>query len=88
MTPNKNLFQTNESVDGGNLTVENNTTCKVVGFWSMKMRIFDGMVRTLTDVTHVPGLKNNLISFDTLEGCRIGCEGGVMKIAKGSLVVM
>ena len=48
------------------------------------------MVRTLTYVRHVLGLKKNLISLVTLDkiGGRITCEGGVMKIARGSLVVM
>ena len=68
----------------------NNTTCKVVEVGSVKMRMFDGMVRTLTNVRNVPGLKKNLTSLGTLDkiGCRITCEGRVMKVARGSLVVM
>ena len=52
--------------------------------------MFDGMVRSLSDVRHVPGLKKNLISLGTLDknGCRIFCQGGVMKVTRGSLVVM
>ena len=90
MTPNKTFFHTFESVDGGNVTMGNNTTCKVVGIGSIKIKMFDGIVRTLTDVRYVPGLKKNLLSLGTLDkiGCRITCEGGVMKVAKGSLVVM
>ena len=67
-----------------------NTTCKVVGVGSVKMKMFDGMVRTLIDVRYVLGLKKNLISWGTLDkiGCRITCEGGVMKVVRGSLVVM
>ena len=90
MTPNKTFFQTFESVDGGNVTMGNNTTYKVVGVGSVKMKMFDGMVRTLTDVRYVPGLKKNLISLGILDkiGCKITCEGGVIKVARGSLVVM
>ena len=75
--------------NGGNVTMGNNTICKVVGIGSIKVKMFDGMVRTLTDVRYVPGLKKNL-SLGTLDkiGCRITCEGGVMKVARGSLVVM
>ena len=47
MTPNKTFFQTYESVDGRNVTIGNNTTCKVVGVGSVKMRMIDGMMRTL-----------------------------------------
>jgi Pol polyprotein len=54
------------------------------------MKMFDGMVRTLSDVRHVPGLKKNLISLGTLDknGCRISCQGGVMKVIRWLLVVM
>ena len=54
------------------------------------MKMFDRMVRTLTGVRYILGLKKNLISLGTLDkiGCRITCEGGVMKVARGSLVVM
>ena len=31
MTPNKTFFKTLKSVDGGDVTIGNNTTCKVVG---------------------------------------------------------
>ena len=54
------------------------------------MKMFDGMERTISDVRHVPGLKKNLISLGTLDknGCRIACQGGVLKVIKGSLIVM
>ena len=89
MTPNKTFFQTYETIDGENVTTGNNTTCKVVGVGSVKMKMSDGMVKTLTDVRYIPGLKKNLISLGTLDkiGCRITCEDGIMKVARGSLVV-
>ncbi|CAN1137131.1 hypothetical protein LINPERPRIM_LOCUS21240, partial [Linum perenne] len=46
--------------------------------------------RTLTDVRDIPDLKRNLISLSTLDAKwykYIG-EGGVLKVSKGSLVVM
>ena len=47
-------------------------------------------MRTLTDVRHILELKKNLISLGTLDsiGCRFSVEGGVMKVCRGSLVVM
>ncbi|KAG8498939.1 hypothetical protein CXB51_005359 [Gossypium anomalum] len=52
--------------------------------------MFDGVVRTLSDVRYVPELKRNLISLSTLDskGYRYTAESGVLKISKGSLVVM
>ena len=90
MTPNKDFFTTYEKVDGGNVTMGNNATCKVVGVGSIQMKMFDGMGRTLSDVRHVPGLKKNLILLGTLDknGCRIACQVRVMKVIRGSLVVM
>ena len=50
----------------------------------------DGVVRTLSDVRHVPDLRKNLISLGTLNSNGHGCksEGGVLKVIKGALVVM
>ncbi|KAG6388780.1 hypothetical protein SASPL_150216 [Salvia splendens] len=50
----------------------------------------DCIIRTLTNVRHVPDLKRNLVSLGTLDaqGCRFSAEGGVLKITKGALVVM
>ncbi|KAG8496506.1 hypothetical protein CXB51_009106 [Gossypium anomalum] len=52
--------------------------------------MFDGVVRTLSDVRYVPELKRNLILLSTLDskGYRYTAESGVLKISEGSLVVM
>ena len=59
-----------------------------MGIGSIAMKMHDGVIRMLSDVRHVPGLKKNLISLGTLDvlGYRCTCEGGVMKITKGSLI--
>ncbi|WVZ89176.1 hypothetical protein U9M48_035612 [Paspalum notatum var. saurae] len=48
----------------------------------------DGIVRTLTDVRHIPDMTKNLISFSTLEGNGYKYSGGdrVLKVSKGSLI--
>jgi hypothetical protein len=52
--------------------------------------MFDGIVRTLTEVRHVPTMSRNLISLSTLDikGYKYSAGDGVMKVTKGSLVVM
>ena len=52
--------------------------------------MFDGVIPTLDNVTHVPDLKRNLISLSTLdsEGYKLTGEGNALKINKGALVVM
>ena len=50
----------------------------------------DGIVRTLSNVRHVPDLRKNLISLGTLDsnGYKFSVEGGVLRVSKGSLIVM
>ena len=67
----------------------NNTSCKVASIEIVRIRKFDGVVRTLGDVKHVFDLKRNLISLSTLGRVQIHwCRCGVLKISKGALVVM
>jgi hypothetical protein len=65
-------------------------SCKIVGVGSVQIKMHDGFVRTLTDVRHVPELRNNLISLGVLYsvGYRCTTQGGVLKVSKGILVVM
>jgi len=64
--------------------------CKIIGIGSIKIRMHDGIVRILSNVRHVPNLKRNLISLGTLDsnGYKFPAEGGVLRVSKGSLVVM
>ena len=38
-------------------------SCKTIRIGTIKIRMHDGVVRILTNVWHVPELKENLISF-------------------------
>ncbi|KAK2973986.1 hypothetical protein RJ640_020432 [Escallonia rubra] len=90
MCPNRDWFATYRSFDGGKVLMGNNVPCKVVGIGSIQIRMHDGIVRTLTDVRHVPELRKILISLGTLDsnGCSYRAAGGVMRIMKDALVVM
>jgi hypothetical protein len=50
----------------------------------------DGIIRTLTDVRHISDMSKNLISLSTLDGKGYKYSGGdgVLKVSKGSLIVM
>ncbi|GKU92526.1 hypothetical protein SLEP1_g6239 [Rubroshorea leprosula] len=65
------------------------TALPIVGIGNIRIKMYDGMVRTF-EVRHVPGLKKNLISMSELdsEGCRYSCEGGVFKVFKRTLVIL
>ncbi|KAK5819897.1 hypothetical protein PVK06_024931 [Gossypium arboreum] len=90
MSPNRDWFTTYETVSEGVVLMGNNASCKIAGVGTIKVKMFDGVERTLSDVRHVPELKRNLISLSTLDskGYRYTAESGVLKISKGSLVVM
>ncbi|KAG8490339.1 hypothetical protein CXB51_015583 [Gossypium anomalum] len=90
ISPNRDWFTTYETVSEGVVLMGNNTSCKIAGVGTIKVKMFDGVVRTLSDVRYVPELKRNLISLSTLDskGYRYTAESGVLKISKGSLVVM
>jgi hypothetical protein len=47
--------------------MENNVAYKIVGIGTIGIRMHHGIVRTLTNVRHIPNLKKNLISLDTLD---------------------
>ena len=66
MCPNKDMFDQYESISGGSVLIENNSTCKTIGIDNIKISMFDSIVRTLTDVRHVPDLKKNILSLGTL----------------------
>ena len=68
----------------------NDISCKVVGIGSIRIKMFDGTVKILTDVRHVPELRKNLIYLGVSDtgGYKIIVQGGVMKVYKGILLVM
>ena len=70
--------------------MENNLFCKVVGTTTIKVKMFDNVVRTLKDVRHVLDLKKNLISLGTIDsnGFRYKSKNGIMKVLKGSMIMM
>ncbi|KAG8482488.1 hypothetical protein CXB51_024221 [Gossypium anomalum] len=90
MSPNRDWLTTYETVSEGVILMGNNASCKITGVGTIKVKMFDGVVRTLSDVRHVPELKKNLISLSTLDskGYRYTAKSGVLKISKGSLIVM
>ncbi|KAK3017138.1 hypothetical protein RJ639_006140 [Escallonia herrerae] len=90
MCPNRDWFVTYRSFDGGKVLMGNDVACKMVGTDSIQIRMHDSIVRTLTDVRHVPELRKNLIPLGMLEsnGCSYWIVGGVMRIMKGVLIVM
>ena len=90
MFSHRNWFIYYQSVDEGAVFMGNGIPCKIVGVGSIRIGMFDGIVRELMDVRYVPELKSNLISLGVLDSCGykyIG-QGGALTLSKGNLVVM
>ncbi|XP_071741174.1 uncharacterized mitochondrial protein AtMg00300-like [Rutidosis leptorrhynchoides] len=90
MCPIRDWFTTYQEINGGKVLMGNDLPCKVVGIGTVQIKMYDGTVRTLTDVRHVPKLRKNLIFLGTLDsiGCEYRARGGVLKVSRGALVVM
>ena len=90
MTPNRDWFDIYRSVNSSIVTMGNSAHCKITDIGNIRIKMFDGIVRTLCDVRHVPEVKKNLISLGTLDsnGYCYKSIGGVMKVTKGAMVVM
>lgn len=50
MCPNKDLFASYRSINGGTVIIGNNVARKTVGIGTVRTRMHDGVVRTMTDV--------------------------------------
>ena len=60
------------------------------GIGTVRIKMFDEIARELKEVRNVPQLKMNFISVGVLEmlGVVISIRDGVLKMTKGSMVVM
>ena len=67
MTPNKDWLNTYRLVNSDFALIGDDASCRVVGIGNIKVKMFDGVIRTLCDVRHVPDLMKNLISLGTLD---------------------
>jgi hypothetical protein len=68
----------------------NDATCTIIGMGTIKIKMSDGVVRTLEEVRHIPDMRNNLILLGTLDskGYSYKSENEIMKVSKGAMVVM
>jgi len=74
----------------GSVLMGNDQPCKIVGIGSVKIQMFDGVVRTLTNVRHIPDMCKNLISLGELDskGFRWSTEHGVLSVVDGTHTLM
>lgn len=87
MGSSRDLFDVYKFHAGGSVLMGNNAKLTSIGIGTVTIRMFDGIVWTLTDVMHVSGLQRNLISLSALDskGCECTIAG---RVVKGALVIM
>ena len=90
MCSNRDWFSTYEVVFKGVVLMGNNASCKIAGIGMVRIKMFDGVVKTLGDVRHVLDLNRNLILLSILDSkwYKYTGESGVLKVSKGVLIVM
>ena len=68
----------------------NDHALEIASIGTIKIKMFDGTIRTIGEVRHVNGLKKNLLSLGQMDshGYKTHVENGIMKIVKGALVLM
>ena len=90
MKPNKDWFDTYRLVNSSYVLMGNDVSCRVVQMGNIRVKMFDGSIRKLCDVRHVPDLRKNMISLGTLDGDGFNYKSTneVMEVSKGVLTVM
>ena len=90
MCLHRSWFSSYQSIDEGVVYMGNDISYKKIGIESVKIRMYNGVVKTLNEVSYVPELRKNLISMGVLDaiGYKFAVQGGVIKVFKGILVVM
>jgi hypothetical protein len=90
VTPHRNWFDTYRSINCGSVRMGNDAACTIIGMRTIKIKMSDGVVRTLEEVRHIPDMRKNLISLGTLDskGYSYKSENGIMKVSKGAMIVM
>jgi len=83
-------FSSIEMLDGCSVIMGDDRSCNMEGIGTVQIKMFDGMVRELEEVRYVPQVKKNLIYVGVLKalGHAISVRDGVLKITRGSMVVM
>ena len=60
-------FLCSYSVSNGSVLMGNDHSCRIEGIGSIKIQMFDGIVRTVSAVRYVPTMRKNLISLGVLD---------------------
>ncbi|KAH9718108.1 hypothetical protein KPL71_022089 [Citrus sinensis] len=88
--PIKEWFTNFRNLESGAVVMGNDQPCRTMGIGTIRLKMFDGMVRELKEVRFVTALKKNLISVGALEAkCyKVTIKDGIMKFTHGAMVIL
>ena len=66
ITSRRDVFSTNRDCEFGNVMIENNADCKIVGISDVQMNTYIKSKLRFKDIRHVLEIRFNLISIGTL----------------------
>jgi len=84
------LFASFSKLDGGLVSLGDGHTCQIEEIGTVRIKLFNGMIRELKNVRYFSQLKKNLIAVGALEAQSLkGTLGeSVLKMTSGSLIVL
>jgi len=85
--PNRDRFSSFKKLDGCFIVMGGDRLGYMEGIGTVLVKMFDG-VRELKDVRYVPQFKRILISIGTLKPLGLEIKDRVLKMIKGSMVVL
>ncbi|GJU22119.1 retrovirus-related pol polyprotein from transposon TNT 1-94, partial [Tanacetum coccineum] len=90
MTPRRDFLFDFKEFNGGTILLDDNRACVIMGTGKVRVQMKDGSSFVLENARYIPELKRNLISLGTLdqEGYTVKLQNGIVKVIKGSLMVL
>jgi len=80
----RELFSSFEELDGSLMSMKDDHTCRLVGKGTVSIKMYDGTMKELKEVTYIPNMTNNIILVGVLEaeGLRGILGEGILKMVK------
>ncbi|KAL0301486.1 UNVERIFIED_CONTAM: Retrovirus-related Pol polyprotein from transposon TNT 1-94 [Sesamum radiatum] len=92
IAPNRESFPSYRPGNSGSIYLGDDRCCNIASVGDVRIKMYDGTVRTLSDVRHIQDLKKNLITLGTLHKNgfipKADEDRETIRIVKGALTVM
>jgi hypothetical protein len=88
--PRRDWFDSFREMSGGTVTLADGSTLSVAGVGTVRFRMWDGVIRTVTGVRYVPGIRRGIVSLSELDshGYELRIRDGYMDVLRGDMAVI